>query len=286
MMAAQAVEFDIELNYIIPVEFPELLVGDGARLRQLITNLLSNALKFSKGGKVLIEASCISESAEEVIVQIKVADTGIGIPADQRAAIFESFTQVDGSSTRRYGGAGLGLTITKQIVGLMGGTIDLETEVGKGSTFTLEIPFEKQNPIARRAIPTSVPSTKEAPLKLKILLAEDNPVNAMVACGRLQKWGCTCVTVENGCETLLALEKDRYDVVLMDISMPEMDGLQATREVREREKTSGDHVPIIAMTAHALPGDRERCLEAGMDEYVSKPVNFDELRAKLSAYVN
>ena len=438
LMSSQVGDGSVELNCFVPPDFPELIVGDGDRVRQMVTNLMGNAIKFTPQGEVTLLITCLAETEEEAIVRIEVRDTGIGIADDQQDSIFESFTQVDGSSTRLHGGAGLGLTITKQIAKLLGGSIHLESRLGEGSRFWLDIPFEKQKgsdsgnassgplsgatvlvaigndtnrgfltkylshwgcinecactlaeavAIASSRAPASpfdfliidhemqsssqfpvlskvsisqqedrtpsdgvemladlrdVPSTEhshailltsafnrhqsdalfyvdfatviakpvrgahlrnvmekmitgqpsiashtslekgqEVRLGLRVLLAEDNGVNSMVATGRLEKWGCTCLAVETGVEVLESLESDCFDVVLMDVSMPVMDGIQATLQIRQLEAKRGGHIPIIAMTAHALEGDRDRCVAAGMDDYVAKPINFDELLIKL-----
>ncbi len=265
---------------------PVRLMGDGDRVRQIVVNLVANAVKFTPSGEVMVEARCLKDSEEHALVQIRVADTGIGIEPNRRAAIFESFTQADSSLTRRFGGSGLGLTITKRLVELMGGTIDLESTVGQGSTFWIELPFDKQfaEPEIADGIRDVQSSAKpEASLGLHVLLAEDNMVNAMLASERLEMWGCECFSVEDGFGALHALRERIFDAVLMDVSMPGMDGLEATRECREHEKLTGAHVPIIAMTAHALDEDRQRCLAAGMDDYLSKPIDFDDLFRKLSA---
>ena len=443
LMSSQIKDSDVELNCFIPPSFPVLLMGDGDRVRQMITNLVGNAIKFTHEGEVTVSATCLDETLDQASIRIEVLDTGIGIAEDRQDAIFESFTQVDGSSTRRHGGAGLGLTITKQIVGLLGGTISLESRLGEGSCFKLDLTFTKQNrsdveateksdlvgtraliavandtnrsilteyisswgctPISAqsfaetvsvaidatssrpfdfvildqevrapkepsaiinaptdgfssskwhartpqdgvevlrvlREIPStskshallltspfnryptdatlysdfatvlakpvrqtrlrdlmdqmvggaphaitmpSPPKDQELPLGLRVLLGEDNLVNSMVATGRLEMWGCSCVAVETGIDVLSALESETFDLVLMDISMPVMDGIQATLEIRSREKTTGIHLPIIAMTAHALEGDRERCVSAGMDDYIAKPIDFSDLLEKL-----
>ena len=254
--------------------------GDPGRLRQVLTNLVSNAIKFTVQGSVTIGSSVtISGSIADVVFHVR--DTGIGIALDRQAAIFDSFTQADGSTTRRYGGTGLGLTITRQLVDLMGGAIFVESELGSGSTFCVRLRL----PIAesRGSAASEYKIQKEIPsLGLHVLLAEDNPVNQKVALRLLQKWGCRADAVGNGLEALHAIETIPYDIVLMDVQMPEMDGLEATEAIRNRERRLGvRHIPIIAMTAHTMDGDRERCAAAGMDDYIAKPVNANELVALL-----
>ncbi len=407
LVSAQLVSDHVEVNCFIPVGFPENLIGDGNRIRQVATNLIGNSIKFTPQGSINLQLSCLEETDSTALIRLEVRDTGIGIPKARQSAIFDSFTQVDGSLTRKHGGAGLGLTITKQIVELMGGTIGLKSRPGRGSTFWLDIHFEKQREVPTRTVPkqlsgvrallmienaalgrlfagyiranggttvshrkdlakennfgelevivmdyglahaqdpllakvlmksapvimlcsagvryrmdeslcnesatiltkplrplrlvkaiasltsgelsnqTNSQSIRHPELGLRILLAEDNEINAMVAIGRLGLWGCNCTTVQNGKQVLEAWKSQSFDVILMDVSMPIMDGVEATHEIRLREKASGQHIPIIAMTAHALDGFRDRCIVAGMDDYVSKPVNFNELLNKLKMW--
>ena len=418
MMSAQSYEKEVCLNCYVPVRFPEWLIGDSDRIRQMVTNLMANALKFTSAGEVNLEATCLFESEAETKIRISVTDTGVGIPEDQFERVFNSFTQVDTSLTRQHGGTGLGLTITKQLAELMGGAVGLQSIVGTGSTFWIDLPLSKQvppqslserprdidktsmlvlssnrtklgiisayatawgcavstfeatdravsylstasnfpdfdiviidsqledvhfstalteirksrfcekssalllvphlgqepahvekhiefsgvlvNPIRlsqfrsamKRAVlgsraeadPGIAQTSGTTNLGLKVLLAEDNLVNAFVASRRLEDWQCTVTLAENGADALTAVESESFDVVLMDISMPVMDGLQATKEIRQREESTGIHIPIIAITAYALKGDRERCLGAGMDDYMAKPINFNELLEKL-----
>ncbi len=420
LLAPRAHEKGLEFACMIPANFPETLTGDPTRLRQIAMNLLSNALKFTERGEVELSVQLLSENEQAVHFRMCVRDTGIGIPAARQSAVFESFTQVDGSTTRRYGGTGLGLTICRQLAELMGGKIGLESEEGKGSLFWVELTLPRQcsadrkglqaekrlqgarilvvddHPTNRRVLceqlkslgclaetaqdgrealraiaamredtpyqmvlmdmqmpgmdglqtaremrrqargaslpiillssignhdltaeaeglfharlskpvrlsvlkqammtamgeaveraPVHVPTveTGESPLTgIRVLLAEDNPVNQKVALRLLEKWGCVTHAVSNGREALTALENGAFDVVLMDIQMPVMDGFEATQEVRKREQAQGGHMPIIAMTANAMAGDREKCLTAGMDDYISKPVKPEDLRRAL-----
>ena len=279
----RAQDRDLALTCEIAPSVPDAVVGDPRRLRQVIEKLVDNAIKFTAQGGVAVRVDA-EVAADEVLLHCSVADTGIGIPREQQETIFEPFVQGDGSATRRYGGTGLGLAIASDVVQLMGGNIWVESEAGRGSTFhfTARLAQEPLSPPA--------PDRRPAPLRggaggLHVLLAEDNAVNRKVAVRLLQKRGHTVVAVEDGRQALRALDGERFDVVLMDVQMPEMDGFEATAAVRARERVEGGHLPIVALTAYAMKGDRERCLEAGMDAYVAKPVNADELFATLERLV-
>jgi signal transduction histidine kinase/DNA-binding response OmpR family regulator len=419
LFAASAHEKGVEVACIVPPDFPEQLWGDAGRLRQVLANLVGNAIKFTDAGEVVIEARTLYETASHATVEIRVRDTGIGIPRDRHAAIFESFTQADGSTTRRYGGTGLGLTISRQLVELMDGTIGLESAPGKGSTFFVELTLEKQaavpevppppalagvrllavddnptnrlilcqqvrswgcradeaasgpealallaaaaesdpfglvlldmqmpdmdgaqlaaliradprlahlplvlvssmgalrggseaaramgfdaaltKPVCRRTLLETVTTALDGrrsasqaraasgppPAKLRVLVAEDNAVNREVLLQMLSRLGCRADVVASGRAAVEATGRERYDVVLMDIQMPEMDGFQATAEIRRRERPGAPPLPIVALTAHALGVTRERCLAAGMTDYLAKPVRFDDLRNRLAEW--
>ena len=425
LMAVRAHERGIELTCDIPPGFPEHLRGDPARLRQVLTNLVGNAIKFTEAGEVTLEARVSYETPSRAMFRLAVRDTGIGIPAERQAAIFESFTQVDGSTTRRYGGTGLGLAICRQLTELMGGRIGLASEPGKGSTFWVELTLEKTTatsgttqhlpstlhglrvlvvddnstnrfivrqqlrswgaepcearsgsealqmlhqaadrepfrlvlldmhmpemdgeqtaraikvdlrfadlpivllssvrtpdtaaalrakgialaltkPVRRssllaalaQVLGSGVPD-EPAPgrtawaegsrphLGLHVLVAEDNVVNQKVATRMLERWGCQVDAVTNGREAIEAVSRRSYDLVLMDVQMPEMDGFDATAAIRRQEAATATRLPIIAMTAHAMGGDRDRCLRAGMDDYVAKPISPQVLLRAMSRW--
>ncbi|MBC8117679.1 MAG: response regulator [Candidatus Saccharimonas sp.] len=427
-LAVRAYKKGLELACHIPPDVPYVLVGDPGRLRQIVVNLLGNAIKFTVRGEVVIHVAVESGTADDVTLHFSVVDTGIGIPADKQGRLFQAFSQADTSTTRKYGGTGLGLAISAQLVQMMGGRIWLESEPGRGSTFHFTAQFGiSKTPQVRPAVagwedvhnlpvlvvddnytnrrileelltnwhmrPTVVSNGREAldmlaqahkggepfllvlldsvmpemdgfslakqikqhseladaalimmssadhrgdaarcrllgiasyltkPVKqsellqaiiatvrpslpaqpvpsstfaafgktsrsLRLLLAEDNAINQQFAIRLLEKWGHAVVVVGNGLAALTAVQKDRFDVVLMDVQMPEMDGFETTTAIRAYEKTSGTHVPIIAMTAHAMKGDRERCMEAGMDGYVSKPIRPEELFEALGKLVS
>jgi signal transduction histidine kinase/CheY-like chemotaxis protein/streptogramin lyase len=255
-------------------EVPERLMGDPARLRQILINLLGNAIKFTRRGGIIVAVQQEPGNFPGLCLHFRVRDTGIGIAPEQQKAIFEPFRQADGSTTRRYGGTGLGLAISSRLVDLMGGRMWVESRAGEGSTFhftaLFEIPPVGLPPpaIAESAAPSADPLRL-----LRILLAEDNQINQKLARIVLEKRGHTVVVAQDGREALQALERSNFDLVLMDVQMPGMDGFEATAAIRALEKLTGGHLPIVAMTANAMRGDRERCLEAGMDGYVAKPVD-------------
>jgi PAS domain S-box-containing protein len=419
-LAVRAHKKGLELADHIPPDVPDALIGDHSRLRQVLINLVGNAIKFTEQGEVVVDVQVESQTEQEVVLHVHVLDTGIGIPAEKLPGIFEAFSQADTSITRQYGGTGLGLTISARLVEMMGGRIWVESEPGKGSTFHFTVRFGRQREAPRRRVPTELTSLQELPVlvvddhptnrrileeiltnwrmrptttdgakaalacmeqarsagapfrlalldvmmpemdgftlaerirqhpelkdtplvmlssaepsgslgrcrsvgaaacltkpvkqselldtilntlgmtaveeehpprpaiprleagqrRLRVLLAEDNPVNQKLAAHLLEKRGHSVAVASSGREALGRLEKEPFDLVLMDVQMPEMDGLEATRTIRERERETGTHLPIVAMTAHAMKGDRDRCLEAGMDDYVSKPIQAEQL---------
>jgi CheY-like chemotaxis protein len=406
IMAARAGSKGIELNALIPPDLPDLITGDGGRVRQILTNLIGNAVKFTEHGEVRVVVEVLEQSRGKMKVRMAVHDTGIGIAPDRVGRIFESFTQADGSMSRRYGGTGLGLTLTKQLAELMGGHLGVTSVEGEGSCFWVDLPFGKVaslglpagvqefkgriaavadrnattrkvlidhlsywgcsvvecadaedvlsvlefspgrkrldvvfleaamevssevlgaagvpvvsllpisantggsegthavlgKPIRQRQLkamlgkhaqpieaPRKAPAqdAAPAPLGLTVLIAEDNDVNMLILQRYLSKLGCDYQSVENGAAVMSALNAGDFDLVLMDVQMPVMDGFEATKMVREAEQFTGRHIPIIALTAHAQVGDRERCLKAGMDDYLSKPVLRGDLEAKLKLW--
>jgi len=265
---------------------PQALIGDPERLRQIVVNLVGNAIKFTESGYVTVDVSLASEDTGSAELHFQVKDTGIGIPRDKQHRIFEAFTQADGSATRKYGGTGLGLSICSKLVSLMGGRIWVESELGKGSAFqfvarfgkAIDVPGASLHPMAQQP-ETAALMEQRGPLR--VLLAEDNLVNQKLAVRLLEKEGHRVIVTGNGREALAALDEGDFDAVLMDVQMPEMSGFEATATIREKEKKTGKRQPIIALTAHAMKGDRERCLEAGMDDYLAKPIQRDELFAAL-----
>jgi len=284
-LAPQAHAKGLELACRISPDIPPLLGGDPSRLRQILVNLVGNAVKFTETGEVVVRVDCGRIEGERVSVTFSVSDTGIGIPREKHATIFDAFTQADGSTTRRFGGTGLGLTISARLAELMGGSIRIESEPARGTQVYLTLPFEiraAHRPIDRPDVVTRH-IISEAHRSLRILVAEDNAVNRLLLTALLGKRGYTIVTVVKGREAVAAVTEEVFDIVLMDVQMPEMDGLEATAAIRKLEAESGAHVPIIALTAHAMKGDREICMAAGVDEYLTKPINPKQLFALIES---
>jgi signal transduction histidine kinase/HPt (histidine-containing phosphotransfer) domain-containing protein len=330
-LSARATENGLKLNYQLDPAVPTWIAGDPDRLRQIIMNLVGNAIKFTERGEVNLRVNMQegpSKGQRKCLLHFAASDTGIGIPADKQQIIFDAFSQADNSTTRRFGGTGLGLTISSRLVGLMGGTIWVESEVGRGSTFhftarfnlaghrgdesdpadsdasqpdasqqdaphsgaleTMKALLEDDGGALRIGLPDTEADPELAPAHshsnrtLNILLADDNAINQRVAQQLLGIAGHKVTVARNGKVALALLEQSTFDVALMDVQMPEMDGFEATAAIRTVEQQTRRHLPIIAMTAHALKGDRERCLAAGMDGYISKPMTSDTLLAALA----
>ena len=274
MFSARADEKGLRVLCEVANEVPEIVRGDPHRLRQVVVNLVDNAIKFTDKGNVLLEVRVEAEGGADCILHYVVADTGIGIPADKQKIIFDPFSQADNSTTRKYGGTGLGLTISKRLVEKMGGEIWVESEVGHGTQFHFTVRlWTAQKTMAGGIAQGSLYKARGPEEFLSVLVAEDNRVNQSLVKRLLEKRGHRVVVVTNGREVLEALKKENYDVVLMDIHMPEMDGFETTAAIRENEKETGLHQRVIAFTASE---DREKCLAAGMDGYLSKPIRTPE----------
>jgi signal transduction histidine kinase/HPt (histidine-containing phosphotransfer) domain-containing protein/AmiR/NasT family two-component response regulator len=278
-LAVLARQKGLEFASVLSPAIPPLLIGDPGHLRQILVNLGGNAVKFTPHGKIEINAEPIEDTGNKVRVRFSVKDTGIGIPKAKQKKIFESFTQADCSITRRYGGTGLGTTISKQLVELMGGQIGVNSEEGKGSTFWFNLDFLKPT-AAEVSICDIVPHDRPAePVsgRFRVLLAEDYPVNRQVALRHLGKAGYWVEVAEDGRQAVEKMKSKSFDVILMDVQMPGLDGLEATRLIRQGEVTTGRRTPIIAMTAHAVKEYLEQCVQAGMDDYITKPFKRSEL---------
>jgi len=275
----QAENKNLEVITSIANEVPDHVVGDPGRLRQILMNLTENALKFTQAGEISLQVEMGSHQDEPLEIRFSVTDTGIGISPDKQKTIFESFTQADGSTTRKYGGTGLGTTISKQLVELMGGKITLKSVVGEGSTFSFNVFFKKTSNKDDVRVCKKYTVVKDQREKAHILLAEDYPTNQQIALRHLENDGYCVDLAENGRQAVEAFKRKVYDIILMDIQMPDMDGYQATDAIRklEGESIKYTRTPIIAMTAHALQGYKEKCLTAGMDDFITKPLKRKDL---------
>ena len=287
LLAGKASEKGLALNLDFAPECTGRFLGDAGRVRQVLLNLVGNAVKFSERGKVDIVVSKISDRAGKTGLRIEVEDTGIGIPEEQQAKLFQTFTQVDGSSTRRFSGTGLGLAISKKLVELMGGLIDYTSAPGEGSRFWFELELPAALEAGSHPVPVQAQDERDdeaqKPLSGQILLAEDVFPNRLMAGSLLKKLGLDVDFVENGTEAVEMWKSGSYDLILMDCHMPVMDGYQATKAIRDLEQDG--HIPVIALTADAFDHNRDRCLEAGMDDFLSKPFESKQLRAVLELWL-
>ncbi|MCP4347753.1 MAG: response regulator [Desulfobacterales bacterium] len=276
-----ALDKGLDFSIHIMPDVPQYLHGDSNRLTQIMNNLVSNALKFTDKGSITVEVRKSEQAGQKLRLLFSVKDTGIGIPADKQPLLFHSFSQLDNSYSKKYQGTGLGLVISRKLAEMMGGTIWMESEEGEGSAFYLSVQLQEamDNMIKRK---TESAGTEEVG-SLKILLAEDNEFNHTIVSYMLKREGHNVTVAINGKKALAALEKERYDIILMDVQMPEMDGLETTKIIRNNHSKyhKNGHIPIIALTACAMKGDREKFLEAGMDDYLTKPVNIKNLRSAI-----
>lgn len=286
LMGSRARQKGLAFDEFIAADIPETLIGDGGRVRQILINIVGNAVKFTENGNVRVDVSQTGRCAAFSEIRFEITDTGPGINEDAKDLVFEKFAQADSSTTRNYGGTGLGLAISQELVKLMGGEIGLETTMGKGSTFWFTIKFDvgdvKDLP---PCAPATVKSAEMPTRQLAILLAEDNPINQEIARQTLVAAGHSVQIVNNGSRVLGALQREQFDLILMDVHMPEMDGIAATRQVREFAGPQAD-IPIIALTADAMSGSRQRYLDAGMTDYLSKPFKPDVLFATISRNID
>jgi signal transduction histidine kinase/ActR/RegA family two-component response regulator len=289
IMAPAAHSKGLTVRTELSSSLPHSVAGDPLRLRQILLNFVGNAIKFTACGEVVIRAMRLKKGeGQSAWLRFEVQDTGVGIPPEKQAGIFDAFTQADSSVTRQYGGTGLGLAICKRLVELMGGQIGVYSQPGQGSCFWFEVPLpviQENAPEETTAQPSGSALNSHELDGVRVLLVEDNPVNQKVAIRMLQKLGCVVELAENGQQALEKLERASYDIVLMDMQMPVMDGLTATRLLRQREQQTGHHQVVIALTANAMQTDRELCLDAGMDDYLSKPLTLDALQVMLLRWV-
>lgn len=254
-------------------------------------------MKFTSVGSITLDVRRISTIGDRRRIRFSVTDTGIGIPQDRRERLFKAFSQVDSSTTRRFGGTGLGLSICMQLVNLMGGILGVDSQVGVGSTFWFELELDILAESTKSSVSDTTPEsqvkgsdsscTEVQQFSGHVLVAEDNSINQLYIGELLRLFGCTFDIVENGERAIAAVEKHHYQLVLMDCQMPDMDGFAATKVIRDRESTGQfpGHLPIVALTANALKGDREKCLEAGMDDYASKPLEAEQMRQVLNRFL-
>lgn len=260
-------------------------IGDPLRLSQILMNIMGNAEKFTESGEISLTVELVEQKQDKNIVLFTVMDTGVGIPDEKLGTIFKSFSQADNSNTRVYGGTGLGLSICKELVTLMNGDIWVKSSYGSGSKFFFQIPFGIGKAEAEKGLEKDDIIQEQADRPLSVLLVEDNEINQKLAKLILAKRNYKVVSAYNGIEALEAYGENDFDIILMDVQMPMMDGLTAAKEIRQLEKETGRHIPIIAMTAHSLVGDMERCLESGMDAYIGKPVKVNILFAEIDRII-
>lgn len=278
---------NLSLTRAMASDIPWPLLGDFRRLHQVLLNLLSNAVKFTQRGEVILTTSVEAADDDRIYLNFSVSDTGIGICEEDKVLLFRPFSQVDGSASRRFGGVGLGLIISRRLVELMGGTIGFDSQKGKGSRFWFTVPLKK---VAARVPSHVAPAAtqtdnKQCALRGKVLVVEDNSIVQKLVAAQMKSLGLCCKIVGTGEECLAELDRDNYSTILMDCHLPGMNGFEATNAIRKRESAKGGHIPIIAMTAAAMKGDQEKCLAAGMNDYVSKPYSIEQMREKLHTWL-
>lgn len=287
-MSVLAKNKGLQLVWKVEEDVPDLITGDPTRIRQVVVNLINNAIKFTFKGTIGVNVKLKSRKNDDCVLIFAVKDEGVGIPKDKQGTIFEVFTQADASTTRRFGGTGLGLAISRKLVEMLGGRIWVESEEFKGSTFCFQLPFKivrkedipqalKEESIEDQLLAQLPRAPRRDLTQLSILLAEDNIVNQKMTVRMLEKRGWKVTAADNGQQVLDYLNKGTFDLILMDAQMPVLDGFETTKVIRENEKKAGLHIPIVALTARAMAADREKCLESGMDGYVAKPIDRQKL---------
>lgn len=285
VLKPQAKTKNVNLLFDFDEKVPDWIMGDVVRLHQILLNLICNALKFTNKGWVGVLITCKRQTKDEVLLSFKIVDTGIGIPQEKLAAIFESFTQVNSDPSREYGGTGLGLTIVKRLIELQNGHIEVQSEVNKGTTFTFELEFSLVPEKDREVVKASPGFVDETLLiDKKILLVEDNDMIQVLAKKHLESWKLKVDVVNNGKLAIEIIEKDDYDLILMDIRMPEMNGFETTKKIRSKNSSLAK-IPVIAMTAHAFEKEKEKCLAVGMNDYISKPFKPAILKEKILRFL-
>jgi len=283
MFFHKATEKNISFSCMVDEDIPDTLVGDAERLNQVLINLINNALKFTSEGEVSVNVTLEKRTSDKVDLKFSVKDTGIGIPKNKLSAIFDRFEQADSETSRQYGGTGLGLSIVKKIINLQGGEISVQSEPGKGAEFIFDITYGFiENPEKLENFTTVQNQDNVVFNNIKALVAEDNITNQTLLKFTLKQWNLDYDLAENGQQALDLIQKNKYNIVLMDIQMPMMDGYEAAKKIRKEVNTS---IPIIAMTAHVLPTEREKCINAGMNDYISKPLKETEFLKLLKKYL-
>jgi PAS domain S-box-containing protein len=281
-------EKELKINKQYDKNIPKILIGDPVRINQILLNLLSNSVKFTgNGGQISVSVKLLSEDKVTTNIELVISDTGIGISQEKLGVIFQPFMQSSSDTARKYGGTGLGLSIVKQLLDLMGGTVSVKSEVNKSSCFTIILPLKKTTATEiSKEIETKIHSDELLRLgKLKILLVEDIPINQFLAQTILHDFGFETDTAENGKIAIQLLEKNQYDIILMDLMMPEMNGFEATQHIRRKMQAPKSTIPIIALTADVTKADVDKCAEVGMNDYVSKPINETDLLNKIAHLV-
>jgi hypothetical protein len=287
MLELEARARGLELCVTVEEDVPGELLGDPLRLRQVLINLVANGVKFTHEGGVSLHVARVGDGPDDTTLHIEVTDTGVGVPEELRSRLFEPFTQADGSMSRRYGGTGLGLAICKRLVTLMGGRLGVRANTGPGSTFWVELPAPIAGLGTQRSVPAPAAPVAAAAARrgAHILLVEDSPINQSVLVRMLEKLGHRVSVASDGASGVAAVRAGDHDLVLMDCQMPIMDGFTATARIRSSQSGPG-RTPIVAMTANAVRGDRERCLLAGMDDYLAKPVTLEQLELMLQRWLS
>jgi signal transduction histidine kinase/ActR/RegA family two-component response regulator len=282
----KANEKGIKIKLMLDQDLPNAVMGDPVRLGQILTNLISNAVKFTLAGKVTITASLTKSDDQYSTIDFEVADTGIGIMPDKLEHIFDSFSQASSDTTRKYGGSGLGLTITKRLLQLQGCDIQVKSEFGKGSVFYFSLIFKNSSKVISNSAGNDEFYSLQSLKGTRLLIAEDNQINVVLAKEFMKQWDVDCDVAENGEIALMLVQTNHYDMVLMDLQMPEMDGYQTTTAIRELPDAKYKTLPIIALTASAMLDIQDKAFTVGMNDYVSKPFNPNELHRKIAAYAN
>ncbi len=290
LFSNKASEKGLTLTSQLQEEIPAIVYGDLVRIRQILTNLIGNAIKFTEYGSVQLSSKLVEKNEGTCCLHFEVRDTGIGLSTEEKDGIFDAFSQADSTTTRKYGGTGLGLTISRQLVQLMDGEIGVTSEKGFGASFwfevSLQIPRDLESALSQSKKEQQENITELTQYDCRVLLAEDNLTNQIVAEGMLELFGCKVDLAVNGVEAVEARRNNSYDIIFMDCQMPELDGYSATGQIRKFEQQKGgSHVPIVALTAHVMTGDRQRCIAAGMDDYLSKPLQKEQLQSILEKWV-